>query len=358
MTAGSFYSAGVFFHPRNIYVNMALILCFHPFAARGYEFRRIIMSDIQKNLNLIQRIRENIAIAFTGNTYAIDMVLSTMICGGHILVEDVPGLGKTTLASALARSLDLNFRRIQFTPDVLPTDITGFISYNMNTGEREVHLGAVMAQIVLADEINRTGPKTQSSLLEAMQEGNVTIDGETYPVPQPFFVIATQNPSGHIGTYPLPESQLDRFLMKISVGYPSKNAEKDILVSRKGADPLKTLKPVAKAKDILSLRSAHAQMICSPHIVEYIVSISSATRAHEKITLGISPRGSLALMNASIAAAMLNGRDYVLPDDVQAMAEPVLSHRIILSRKQFHSQDTPSSVLAGIIRSIKVPGVS
>jgi MoxR-like ATPase len=316
------------------------------------------MTDKRTPLDLIHRIRDNISIAFTGNTRAIEMILATIICGGHILVEDVPGLGKTTLASALARSLDCSFRRIQFTPDVLPTDITGFISYNMVTGEREVHFGAVMAQIILADEINRTGPKTQSSLLEAMQEGNVTIDGETYPVPQPFFVIATQNPSGHIGTYPLPESQLDRFLMKISLGYPSSDAEKEVLVSRKGADPLKTLKRVATASDIMSLREVHSRITCSPHIVDYIVAISSATRSDEKIALGVSPRGSLALMNASMSEAMLHGRDYVLPDDVQAMAEPVLTHRIVLSRKQFQSKDTPSSVLGAIIRAIKVPGVS
>lgn len=316
------------------------------------------MADNRTPLDLIHRIRDNISIAFTGNTRAIEMILATIICGGHILVEDVPGLGKTTLASALARSLDCSFRRIQFTPDVLPTDITGFTSYNMATGEREIHFGAVMAQVILADEINRTGPKTQSSLLEAMQEGNVTIDGETYPVPQPFFVIATQNPSGHIGTYPLPESQLDRFLMKISLGYPSKDAEMQVLVSRKGADPLKTLKQVASAADILSLREAHSRITCSQHIIDYIVAISSATRANDKIALGVSPRGSLALMNASMAEAMLHGRDYVLPDDVQVMAEPVLAHRIVLSRKQFQSQDTPTSVLGTIIRTIKVPGVS
>ena len=309
-------------------------------------------------LHRISKIRNNISIAFTGNTPAIDMVLAALISGGHILIEDVPGLGKTTLASALARSLDLSFRRIQFTPDVLPTDITGFISFNMNTGEREVHFGAVMAQIVLADEINRTGPKTQSSLLEAMQEGNVTIDGETFPVPQPFFVIATQNPAGQIGTYPLPETQLDRFLMKISLGYPDVNDEKKVLISRKGADPLKTLRPVATTDDIIFLREAHSKITCSQPVIDYIVSISSATRSNERISLGVSPRGSLALMNASMAAAMLAGRDYVLPDDVQSMAVPVLAHRIVLNRKQFQSQDTPASILGGIIRGIKIPGVS
>lgn len=341
------------------YANISLVKIFTVTRQRWDNGdRRTNMADNRTPLDLIHRIRDNISIAYTGNTRAIEMILATIICGGHILVEDVPGLGKTTLASALARSLDCSFRRIQFTPDVLPTDITGFTSYNMATGEREIHFGAVMAQVILADEINRTGPKTQSSLLEAMQEGNVTIDGETYPVPQPFFVIATQNPSGHIGTYPLPESQLDRFLMKISLGYPSKDAEMQVLVSRKGAEPLKTLKQVASAADILSLREAHSRITCSQHIIDYIVAISSATRANDKIALGVSPRGSLALMNASMAEAMLHGRDYVLPDDVQVMAEPVLAHRIVLSRKQFQSQDTPTSVLGTIIRTIKVPGVS
>ncbi|NLW88267.1 MAG: MoxR family ATPase [Clostridiaceae bacterium] len=316
------------------------------------------MSKDSKALSTIEMIRNNVSVAFTGNNHAIDMLLIALICGGHVLIEDVPGLGKTTLASALAKSLDCSFRRIQFTPDVLPTDITGFISYNMSTGEREVHFGSVMAQIVLADEINRTGPKTQSSLLEAMQEGNVTIDGETYPVPQPFFVIATQNPSGQIGTYPLPESQLDRFLMKISLGYPSSDAEKNVLISRKANDPLKSLRPVATADDILSLREARTTITCSQHIIDYIISITSSTRSNEKISLGVSPRGSLALMNASMACAMLNGRDYVLPDDVQGMAEPVLAHRIMLNRKQFQGKETAESIIGATIRSIKVPGVS
>jgi MoxR-like ATPase len=316
------------------------------------------MSDDKDYLVLIEKIRNNISKAFIGKKYTIDMVLAAMICGGHILIEDVPGLGKTTLASALALSLDCSFRRIQFTPDILPTDVTGFTSINMKTGEREVNFGAVMAQIVLADEINRTSPKTQSSLLEVMQEGQVTIDGEPYPVPQPFFVLATQNPAGHIGTYPLPESQLDRFMMKISIGYPSKDDEVAILAHRKGANPLATLKPVASGDDIMQLRDLHSQMVCAQPVIDYIVAISDATRKHEKISLGVSPRGSLALMNAAMAGAMLNGRNYTMPDDVQQMVVPVLAHRLVLIQQQYQSKDTAESILRDIVRTIKVHGIS
>jgi len=316
------------------------------------------MSDNKDYLVLLDKIRENIGKAFVGKKRTIDMVLAAMICGSHILIEDVPGLGKTTLVSALALSLNCSFRRIQFTPDVLPTDVTGFTLFNMKTGEREVNFGAVMAQIILADEINRTSPKTQSSLLEVMQEGQVTIDGETYPVPQPFFVLATQNPAGHIGTYPLPESQLDRFMMKISIGYPSKEDEVAILARRKGANPLLTLKPVASADDIMHLRELHSQMICAQPIIDYIVAIVEATRGHEKVELGVSPRGSLALMNAAMAVAMLAGREYTLPDDVQQMIVPVLAHRLVLGQQQYQGKDTPETILRDIVRSIKVPGVS
>ncbi len=316
------------------------------------------MSEANDYLVLIEKIRNNIRKAFIGKIRTIDMVLSAMICGGHILIEDVPGLGKTTLVSALALSLDCSFRRIQFTPDILPTDVTGYTSINMKTGEREVNFGAVMAQIVLADEINRTSPKTQSSLLEVMQEGQVTIDGEPYAVPQPFFVLATQNPAGHIGTYPLPESQLDRFMMKISIGYPSKDDEMSILANRKGANPLATLKPVASGDDIMHLRDLHSKMICAQPVIDYIVAISEATRKHEKIALGVSPRGSLALMNAAMAEAMLNGRNYTMPDDVQQMIVPVLAHRLVLNQQQHQSKDTAETILRDIVRSIKVHGVS
>lgn len=314
------------------------------------------MSSENEVLDLIAKIKENIARVMVGKEQAADMVLIALICGGHILIEDVPGLGKTTLVAALARTLDCSFRRIQFTPDVLPSDVTGFTSINLKTGEREVNFGAVMAQIVLADEINRTSPKTQSSLLEVMQEGQVTIDGVSYPVPQPFIVLATQNPVELIGTYPLPEAQLDRFLLKISLGYPQRDEELNILKRNKGFKPLDELKSVADAKDVLFLSDKHKEVLCTQPILEYIVSIVNATRNNEKVLLGVSPRGSLALMNAAMAHAMLHGRSYTLPDDVQFMAEPVLAHRLILHPQGSQKKETPETILTGILRSIKVPG--
>ncbi|HWR19115.1 MAG TPA: MoxR family ATPase [Clostridia bacterium] len=314
------------------------------------------MSSENEVLDLIAKIKENIARVMVGKEQAADMVLIALICGGHILIEDVPGLGKTTLVATLARTLDCSFRRIQFTPDVLPSDVTGFTSINLKTGEREVNFGAVMAQIVLADEINRTSPKTQSSLLEVMQEGQVTIDGVSYPVPQPFIVLATQNPVELIGTYPLPEAQLDRFLLKISLGYPQRDEELNILKRNKGFKPLDELKSVADAKDVLFLRDKHKEVLCTQPILEYIVSIVNATRNNEKVLLGVSPRGSLALMNAAMAHAMLHGRSYTLPDDVQFMAEPVLAHRLILHPQGSQKKETPETILTGILRSIKIPG--
>jgi len=314
------------------------------------------MSSENEVLDVIARIKENIARVMVGKEQAVDMVLIALICGGHILIEDVPGLGKTTLVAALARTLDCSFRRIQFTPDVLPSDVTGFTSINLKTGEREVNFGAVMAQIVLADEINRTSPKTQSSLLEVMQEGQVTIDGVSYPVPQPFIVLATQNPVELIGTYPLPEAQLDRFLLKISLGYPQRDEELNILKRNKGFRPIDELRSVADAEDVLFLRDKHKEVLCTQPILEYIVSIVNATRLNEKVLLGVSPRGSLALMNAAMAHAMLLGRSYTLPDDVQFMVEPVLAHRLVLHPQGSQKKETPETVLTGILRSIKVPG--
>lgn len=309
-------------------------------------------------LELLKRIKSNISKVIIGKEKAQDQVLIAMICGGHVLIEDLPGLGKTTLVSALARSLALCFQRIQFTPDVLPSDVTGYTSFNMKTGEREVVFGGIMAQIVLADEINRTSPKTQSSLLEVMQEAQVTIDSVSYPVPQPFIVLATQNPVEHVGTYPLPEAQLDRFLIKISLGYPDKDEELGILLRNKGTRPLEQLQPVANADDILSLRQLHAQVVCAKPVMEYIVAIAEATRHHSQISLGVSPRGSLSLMNAAMAHAMLCGRSYALPDDVQQMAEPVLAHRLVLNFQANQDKDTAEAVLHHIIRGINVPGVS
>lgn len=311
-----------------------------------------------KTMALLTKIKENVARAIVGKEEVIERVLAALICGGHVLIEDVPGVGKTTLVTALARSLNCSFQRIQFTPDVLPSDVTGFTLFDMKTGKKEVSFGGVMSQIVLADEINRTSPKTQSSLLEVMQEGQVTIDGKTYPVPQPFMVLATQNPVEQVGTYPLPEAQLDRFMMKISIGYPDKAQEIKILSNNKGINPIDTVESVASADEILAMREEHGKIICADPIMEYIVSIAEATRRDIRIALGVSPRGSLALMNAGMANAMLRGRSYTLPDDIQAMSIPVLAHRLVLNARDNITGDTAESILSDVLKSVKVPAVS
>lgn len=306
---------------------------------------------------LISTIRENISRAFIGQKETVDLVLTALICQGHVLIEDLPGLGKTTLASALAKSLGCSFARIQFTPDLTPADVTGYSLINLATGQREVHMGSVMHQVVLADEINRTGPKTQSSLLEAMQERQVTIDGETYPLPSPFLVLATQNPLGLAGTFPLPEAQLDRFLLRVSLGYPDRAGEAEILRrGMEGAGPGE-LSPVATAEELAGVYREFQAVRCAQPIIDYIIDIAAATRRHEQVELGVSPRGSLALLDAARAYALLNGRDYVQPDDVQKLAGPVLLHRIQLKSQAVFQQQTPERVLKEILRGLRVPGV-
>ena len=308
--------------------------------------------------DLFDAVLRSVAKALVGKDDVTELVFTALVAGGHVLIEDVPGTGKTTLVTALARSLDMSFSRIQFTPDVLPSDVTGYTVLDIKTGERSLVRGPIMNNMVLADEINRTSPKTQSALLEVMQEGQVTVDGQTLKVPQPFMVLATQNPVEHVGTYPLPEAQLDRFMMKISVGYPTREQETQILSSRRAGDPSETITPVAKADDVLTLRRARTQIICAPPVLEYIVQIAEATRRDERIALGISPRGSLALADAAAARAMLRGRSFVLPDDVQALAMPVLAHRIVTSVRNNPSKESSASLLRGIMRSLRVPAVS
>ena len=302
----------------------------------------------------LDRIRENISKAVVGKEEAVELLLTALLAQGHVLIEDVPGLGKTTIVSALAKSLDCSFSRIQFTPDVLPGDVTGYTVANVTTGERSVVFGAVMAQIVMADEINRTSPKTQSALLEVMQENQVTIDGVSYPVPSPFMVLATQNPVNAIGTYPLPEAQLDRFMMKLSLGYPSRVQEVEILRRHTGETPLEQLGPVASARDILEAIRLRREIICSPKVADYIVAIAQATREDERVTLGVSTRGCLSLMEACRARALMLGREYVTPDDVQALAVPVLAHRLVLNKQKNLSLETEKEVLRGILRNIRV----
>lgn len=287
------------------------------------------MQPAQKLLKLLS---ENVAKAIVGKEEAVELILNAVLCEGHVLIEDVPGVGKTTLASAFAKSLALSYKRIQFTPDVTPSDITGYTGIDFKTGETAYREGAVFAQLVLADEINRTSPKTQSSLLEVMQEHQVTVDGVTHKLPEPFLVLATQNPVDFVGTYPLPEAQLDRFFMRVSLGYPTKEEEARVLdLYMTGAKPLDTMEPVCTAADILQLQQDVNSVKVSKEMRVYIASIAQASRNASLFARGISTRGAIALMHSAQACALLSGRDYVTPEDIRKMACPVLSHRLILN---------------------------
>ncbi|NLK02178.1 MAG: MoxR family ATPase [Clostridiaceae bacterium] len=300
-------------------------------------------------------IEENISHVMVGKEDVIRKLMISLAAKGHILLEDVPGIGKTTLVSALAKSLDLNFSRIQFTPDVMPSDVTGYNMYNPAKAAFEFHPGVIMTQLLLADEINRTSPKTQSALLEAMQESQVTVEGQTYELMQPFMVLATQNPIEQVGTYTLPEAQLDRFMLKITLGYPNLNEEMAILGRYSEDNPLDDLKPVASAQDILWLQDQVRYVYVSDAIKRYISILSARTREHPELELGISPRASLMLMHAAKAEALLSGRDYVLPDDVQNMLLPCWSHRLIVKPEGRLKQQEPEMILKQLLREIRVP---
>lgn len=306
----------------------------------------------------LEKLRENICKVFVGREETVGLILTALICQGHVLIEDLPGLGKTTLASSLAKSLGCSFGRIQFTPDVTPADVTGYTMINLATGERELRMGSIMRQIILADEINRTGPKTQSAFLEAMQERQVTIDGETIPLPSPFMVLATQNPLGLAGTFPLPEAQLDRFLLRISLGYPDRAGEMEIL--RRGMEKSgeEQIGCTVTQEELEEIYRQFGQVRCAQPVLDYIIDIAAATRRHDQIELGVSPRGSLALLDAARAYALLNGRDFVQPDDVQKLAKPVLLHRIQLKSQALFKQQTPERVLEEILHQLRVPGVT
>lgn len=305
----------------------------------------------------LSAIRENVRKAIVGKDDVIDDLLVSLLCAGHVLIEDMPGLGKTTMVSALAASLGCSFRRIQFTPDVLPSDITGYTMYNMKTGEQEVHMGSIMHQIVLADEINRSSPKTQSALLEVMQEAQVTIDGQTYAAPSPFMVLATQNPIETAGTYPLPEAQLDRFLMRLSIGYPTREEELQILATHRMQSRTKDLQAVVTAEEVLEMQRVLDSVTIAPEVMEYIVAITEATRHLPQVRLGVSPRGTIALMQASRGRAMLMGRSFVMPDDVQAVAKQVLAHRMVMKVQGGADRQTPEAVVGSVLESVPVPGV-
>lgn len=306
---------------------------------------------------ILRIIIENVEKVLVGKRNAIELALISLICEGHVLIEDRPGVGKTSLVSAIAKSIDCSFKRIQFTPDVLPSDITGFSVYNPKTGEFEYRPGSIMSQIILADEINRTSPKTQASLLEVMEENQVTVDGVTYKLPKPFMVLATQNPVEYVGTYPLPEAQLDRFFMKISLGYPTIGEESYILTRFQYSNPLDTLEAVARSSDIISLQEEVKKVYVDKGLNRYIVEIVNSTRRHPDVSLGSSPRGSLSLFRAAQAWALYNERDYVIPDDIKKMAFPVLSHRIILKQEAKLKKVKVEDILASILDSIKVPMV-
>ena len=311
---------------------------------------------MQVTQRFAQLLKQNVGKVIVGKESAVELMMIAVLCRGHVLIEDVPGVGKTTLASALARSLDCSFKRIQFTPDITPSDITGYSIVNFKTGELEYRPGMIMSQIVLADEINRTSPKTQSSLLEVMEEGQVSVDGTTYAMPEPFIVLATQNPVDFVGTYPLPEAQLDRFFMRVSIGYPTAEEETDILERySSGKKPMEELRPICTSSDILRLQQEVEGVHASREVRAYISAIAASSRRSGALQLGVSTRAAISLLRASQARALLEGRDYVAPEDVQRMAEPVLAHRLVLSAEARMRNMTAERVLAGVMQGVQVP---
>jgi len=303
-----------------------------------------------------ERVIENLEKVVIGKRQSIELIVVGLLCQGHVLIEDVPGVGKTVMARSLARSLDCSFNRIQFTPDMLPSDVTGVSIFNQQKREFEFRPGPVIGQIVLADEINRATPKTQASLLEAMEERQVTVDGVTHLLPKPFMVLATQNPIEYEGTFPLPEAQLDRFLLRIRMGYPSLVEEVRILEDQQIQHPIESLKSVVKIKEIVSSIEDVKQIYVSPAVKRYIVDLTGRTRQSEDVYLGASPRGSLALFRTGQARAALMGRDHVLPDDVQVMAVPVLGHRIIVGPAARLREVSADSIVREIVENMPVPG--
>ena len=307
---------------------------------------------------IVSQLQRSISRAIYGKEEAIQLALITLLARGHLLIEDVPGVGKTTLAQALAKSFHCTFQRIQFTSDLLPSDVLGVSVYNPESREFEFRSGPIFANVVLADEINRTTPRTQSALLEAMNEAQVSIDGKTLALPKPFLVIATQNPVEHHGTYPLPESQLDRFLMRIKMGYPSHETEREILRKHIRDDSLDTLEPVANVSDVLEMQDAVSRVKVDASLHDYALEIVNRTRKTEQLALGVSPRGTLMLQRAAQARAFLDGRDYCLPDDFKQLAVAVFSHRVVASSRHASLQkksETTESVLREIVDSVRVP---
>jgi MoxR-like ATPase len=308
--------------------------------------------------NQVAQLQRSVASVVKGKEEVIQLSLITLIARGHLLIEDVPGVGKTTLAQALARSFQCSFQRIQFTSDMLPSDVVGVSVFNPARQEFEFKLGPIFANFILADEINRTTPKTQSALLEAMNEAQVTMDNLTHPLPQPFLVLATQNPIEHHGTYPLPESQLDRFLMRIRMGYPGRESEKEIIRNGSGRSPLGDVQPVMDAADVLAMQDAASRVRVDDSLLDYALEVVERTRQSDLLNLGVSPRGSGMLLRAAQARAFVEGRDYCLPDDFKQLFLPVFAHRVVVSSRYVSTQKKSAqaeSILSEIIESIRVP---
>lgn len=314
--------------------------------------------NISHYTNQINSILSEVKKAVVGKDAVIIKVLLAILCKGHVLIEDIPGVGKTTLALAFSKALSLQHNRMQFTPDVLPTDVTGFTLFNKAKNNFEFRPGVAFCNLFLADEINRTSSKTQSALLELMEEKRITVDGVTYKLPDPYTVIATQNPIGSAGTHNLPDSQLDRFMIKLSMGYPDASGEIAILKSKYKSDPLQNVKAVADADTIIELQDAVANIYVDDKIYEYVVALSSETRNHPLLKLGVSPRGTLALMQISKGIAVAMGRSYVIPDDVAFICHDVFEHRIILSSKAKLAEKTPTDIISDIIKSVPAPKIS
>ena len=314
----------------------------------------MVQIDLRAAAACCRRIRENVERVIVGKRGVIQRTIVALMAGGHVLFEDVAGLGKTMLARAIAVSIGGRFRRIQFTPDLLPTDVTGVTIYNQKTGEFEFRPGPVFANVLLADEINRTSPRTQSALLEAMAEGQVTVDGVTYELPRPFFVLATENPVEIEGIYPLPESQLDRFMMKLRIGYPSAEAEREVVRRQLIQHPIETLEPVTTPHEVLAMQSAVAHCYVDDRIYDYAINIVRGTRESELVEVGASPRGSIALIRGAQALAVLQGRDFVTPDDVKALAVSCLAHRLILKSEARVQGISPEEIVRDLLETVPV----
>jgi MoxR-like ATPase len=317
-----------------------------------------VSSDLalrEAHQEVLDRIRTAVGRVIQGKPEAVELLLVAVLAGGHVLVEDVPGVGKTTLAKALARVFHIGFSRVQFTPDLLPSDILGSLVLDPRLGSFTFQRGPIFTNVLLADEINRASPRTQSALLEAMSEAQVTVDGTTHPLAPPFLVFATQNPHEFSGTYPLPEAQLDRFLVRIGLGYPAEEAELSMLYARQHDDPLQTLEAIASGEDLAEIQRAVRGVDVKPAVGRYLLSITAATRQHRDVALGASPRGTLSLFRASQARAYANGRSYVSPDDVQALCGPVLGHRIALTPEARYGGRGAEGVLSDVVQTIRVP---